>query len=85
MGKLRIGLIADDRPIKRTVLLPPPLDTDLRIYADLIAAESGQPAPSVEKVIPAMLERFIRTDREFLKARSKSHVLAAADKISSDS
>ena len=69
MGSLRLGSIPDDRPVKRTVLLSAALDRDLKTYADLLAMETGQTAVAVEKIIPAMLERFIHTDREFLKAR----------------
>jgi hypothetical protein len=67
MGKLRLGPILDDRPITRTVKLSAALDSDLRAYSDAYADAFGP--TTVERLIPAMLDRFMRTDREFMKTR----------------
>ena len=67
MAKLRLGPIPDDKPIARTVKLSASLDAELRRYAEAYAREYGE--ISVERLIPAMLERFIRSDRGF---RSRS-------------
>jgi hypothetical protein len=84
MGKLRLGPIPDDKPIRRAIQLPAALDADLRAYADLLAAEMGQRAPAVEKLISVMLERFIQTDREFLKSRRTSRMTSAIVGSNSD-
>ena len=68
MVKLRLGPIPDDKPVARTVKLSAALDAKLCAYAELYAQSFG-PMP-VERLIPAMLEQFMRTDRGF-RARSK--------------
>lgn len=69
MTKLKLGPIADDKPIKATVELPASLHRDLVAYAAALARETGQPAADPMKLIVPMLERFIATDRGFTKAR----------------
>ena len=68
MTKLKLGPIADDKPVKATVELPASLHRDLVAYAQVLARETGQPADPM-KLIVLMLERFIGTDRGFAKAR----------------
>lgn len=69
MSKLKLGPIADDKPVKVTLELPADLHRDLTTYADLLARESGQPATDPTRLIAPMLERFMATDRAFAKAR----------------
>ncbi len=69
MTKLKLGPIADDKPVKVTLELPAALHRDLTAYADLLARESGQPATDPTRLIAPMLERFMATDRAFAKAR----------------
>ncbi len=69
MTKLKLGPIADEKPVKVTVELPAPLHRDLIAYAAVLAREAGQPAVDPTKLIVPMLERFIVTDRGFAKAR----------------
>jgi hypothetical protein len=69
MAKLKLGPIADDKPVKVTLELPAGLHRDLAAYADILAREAGQPAADPVRLIVPMLERFIATDREFAKAR----------------
>ena len=68
MAKLRLGPVLSDKPIKRTVQLSAALDAELGAYAEAYASEFGQRL-AVEKLIPPMLERFIRTDRGFSSGR----------------
>lgn len=69
MGKLRLGPIPDDKPVTRTIRLTAALDAELRAYAEAYG-EEFEPI-SVERLIPAMLERFMRADRVFrAKVRS---------------
>lgn len=69
MTKLKLGPIADDKPVKITLELPAQLHRDLTAYAQVLARESGQPAADPIRLIVPMLERFIATDRGFAKAR----------------
>ncbi len=69
MGKLKLGPIAGDKPVKLSVELPAALHRDLVAYADILARENGHtPSDPVRLIVP-MLERFMATDREFAKAR----------------
>ncbi len=67
-AKLRLGPIADDKPVKLMVELPASLHADLALYARLLA-EAGEPPIEPRRLIVPMLQRFIAADRAFLKAR----------------
>ncbi|MBY6242905.1 DUF2274 domain-containing protein [Methylosinus sp. Sm6] len=69
MAKLKLGAIADDKPLKVTVELPAALHRDLKAYAEALGREQGQTISDPMKLIVPMLERFIATDRGFAKAR----------------
>lgn len=43
MAKLKLGLIADDKPVKVTLELPATLHRDLSAYAEILGRETGQP------------------------------------------
>jgi len=73
MAKLKLGPIADDKPVKITMELPAALHRDLVAYAEVLARETGQAAADPVKLIVPMLERFIATDRGFAKARRASN------------
>lgn len=72
MKKLKLGAIADDKPVKLTVELPAPVHRDLLEYAELLARETGQPIPDPLKLVAPMLSRFMGADRAFGKARRAS-------------
>ena len=66
MAKLRIGPLPDDRPVKRTITFTAALDALIRDYAAAIAAQDGlSEAPTIEKLVPIIVKRFIATDRAF--------------------
>lgn len=69
MSKLKLGPIAEDKPVKISLDLPGALHRDLSAYAEALGRESGQPAIDPKKLIVPMLERFMATDRGFAKAR----------------
>ncbi len=69
MAKLKLGPIADDKPVKVTLELPAGLHRDLAAYADILASDAGQAVGDPARLIVPMLQRFIATDREFAKAR----------------
>ena len=72
MTKLKLGPIADDKPVKVAVELPAPLHRDLVAYAEALGREQGQPITDPVKLIVPMLERFMATDRGFASARRRS-------------
>ena len=66
MAKLRIGPLPDDRPVKRTITFTAALDALIRNYAAAIAAQDGlSEVPTIEKLVPIIIERFITSDRAF--------------------
>ena len=69
MAKLKLGPIADEKPIKITLESPASLHRDLTAYADILGTESGHPQPDPVRLIVPMLQRFIATDRVFAKTR----------------
>lgn len=69
MTKLRLGPIADDKPVRLTVELPAALHRDLVEYGRLLARESGQAEITPAKLIAPMLTRFMEGDRTFRKLR----------------
>ena len=74
MAKLKLGAIADDKPVKLTVELPAAVHRDLLAYANALARESGQPIVDPLKLVAPMLARFMATDRAFAKAQRENQV-----------
>ncbi|MEJ2623552.1 MAG: DUF2274 domain-containing protein [Pseudolabrys sp.] len=72
MTKLKLGPIADEKPVKITVELPAALHRDLFAYAEILARETGSAVRDPARLVVPMLERFIATDRGFAKARLAS-------------
>lgn len=71
MSKLKLGTIADDKPVKLTSEYAATVYRDLVAYAEAIGRESGQAAPDPAKIVPHMVERFMATDRAFAKTRRR--------------
>jgi len=69
MAKLKLGALEDDKPVKITIELPAAVHRELRAYAEVLAQETGKPVSDPVKLIPPMIERFMATDRGFVKAR----------------
>ncbi len=69
MAKLKLGPIANDKPVKVTGELPATLHRDLVAYAEVLGRETGQQVFEPAKLIAPMIERFMATDRGFAKAR----------------
>ena len=65
---LKLGLLLDDKPVRLTVELPAHTHRDLAVYADALAAETGQ-ATEPAKLIGPMLARFMAADRSFARAK----------------
>ena len=69
MTKLKLGPIADEKPVKLAIELPAAVHRNLVAYAEVLGRESGQPIAEPAKLIVPMIERFMATDRAFAKAR----------------
>jgi hypothetical protein len=69
MAGLKLGAIANDKPVKLAVELPANVHRDLVAYAQALARETGQPISDPSKLVAPMLVRFMATDRAFGKAR----------------
>jgi hypothetical protein len=69
MAKLKLGAIENEKPVKLKIELPAHVYRDLVAYAEALGRESGQSGLETAKVIPAMLARFMATDRGFSKLR----------------
>jgi hypothetical protein len=78
MTKLKLGPLADDRPVKLTVELPAAVYRDLLAYAQILGRTTGQAAPEPSKLLVPMIERFMATDRAFTKARREHKLQPAA-------
>ena len=78
MAKLKLGPIANQKPVKVTVELPAMLHRDLVAYGEALGREGGQvPVDPIRLIVP-MLERFIATDRGFAKFRRAGSDAAGA-------
>lgn len=72
MTRLRLGPIVEEKPVKLSLELPGALVRALGEYAAVHAKITGLAAPlPPERIIPAMIERFIASDREFSKQRGR--------------
>jgi hypothetical protein len=69
MARLKLGAIADDKPVKFTIELPATVHRDLLAYAKALARESAQAIADPLKLVAPMLARFMATDRAFGKTR----------------
>ena len=67
MPKLKLGSIIDEKPVKISVELPATLYRDLVKYADLLGRQQGATISEPVKLIVPMLERFMKTDRGFVR------------------
>jgi hypothetical protein len=74
MAKLKLGAIADEKPVKLTVELPAAVHRDLLAYAKALARETGQPVADPSKLVAPILARFMATDRAFAIARRKNQI-----------
>jgi hypothetical protein len=74
MTKLKLGPVETDKPVRVSIRLPAPVHRDLLAYAEALAASTKQEALNPDKLIPAMIERFMATDRAFAKFRKRPFV-----------
>jgi hypothetical protein len=73
MTRLKLADLADEKPVRVTVELSARLHRELAAYAVAVNDGEAKGAPAAERLIPAMIERFIATDRGFAKSRRSNH------------
>lgn len=69
MTRLKLGPIPDDKPVRLTIILPAELAELLRAYAQAVGSGNPGKPVTLERIVPPMLDRFIRTDRAFMRTR----------------
>jgi hypothetical protein len=72
MMKLKLGALADDKPVRMTIELSASVHRDLLAYAQVLGTTLGQAAPEPAKLIGPMIQRFMASDRVFSKARRQA-------------
>lgn len=71
MAKLKLGPIADDKPVRLTAELPAAVHRNLLAYADALGRETGKAVEPAQLVAP-MLARFMAADRAFAKTQRRT-------------
>lgn len=69
MTKLKLGPIADDKPVKLSLELPASVHRDLVAYAEVLGRVTGKAVSDPAKLIVPMIQRFMETDRGFARAK----------------
>jgi hypothetical protein len=72
MTRLKLADLADEKPVRLTIEVTARLHRDLLAYATVLNGGDTKGAPTPERLIPPMIERFIATDRSFAKTRRTS-------------
>ena len=78
MAKLKLGALADDKPVKLTIELPAAVHRDLVAYGNALGRETDQGRVEPAKLIGPMLARFMATDRAFAKLRRTESISKTA-------
>lgn len=69
MMRLKLADLADEKPVRLTVEVSARLHRELLAYATALNGGDAKGAPTPERLIPPMIERFIATDRSYAKTR----------------
>lgn len=69
MTRLKLADLADEKPVRLTIEVTARLHRELLAYAVAVNGGDAKGAPTCERLIPPMLERFIATDREFARGK----------------
>jgi hypothetical protein len=67
--RLKLADLADEKPVRLTVEVSARLHRELLAYASVLNGGDAKGAPTPERLIPPMIERFIATDRSYAKTR----------------
>ena len=71
MAELKLGKLPDRTPVKLTIAVSPELNRALGDYARAYELAYGLAEPPAE-LVPAMLERFLASDRAFARMRKEA-------------
>lgn len=74
MTRLSLADIADEKPVRMSIEIPARLHRELLAYCAALGAGQSAGVPPPERVIPAMIERFISTDRSYARQRKAAQV-----------
>ena len=69
MTRLKLSDLVDEKPVRLTIDMSARLHRELLAYAAALNGGDAKGAPSPERLIPPMIERFIATDRTYSKSR----------------
>lgn len=72
MTRLKLSDIADEKPVRLTLEVSARLHRELVAYATALNGGEAKGAPSPERIIPPMIERFIAADRDYARSRRAS-------------
>lgn len=73
MTRLKLADLADEKPIRLTVELSARLHRELLAYGVELNGGKAQGAPTPQRLISPMIERFIATDRSYAKIRRSAN------------
>lgn len=69
MTRLKLADLSDEKPVGLTIEVSARLHRELLAYATALNGGDAKGAPTPERLIPPMIERFIATDRSYAKSR----------------
>ncbi len=69
MNRLKLIGLPENKPQKVAIELPAAVHRDLLAYAEILSQESGLSISDPAKLIVPMVQRFMSTDREFVRRR----------------
>lgn len=72
MTRLKLSDITDEKPVRLTIEIPARLHRELLAYAVVLNNGAEKDAPTAERLVPPMIERFIATDRGFARSRKRA-------------
>ena len=75
MTRLSLADIADEKPVRLSIEIPARLHRELLAYCAALGAGQTSGLPPPERVVPAMIERFIATDRSYARQRKAAQFL----------
>ncbi|MFT9377134.1 DUF2274 domain-containing protein [Komagataeibacter saccharivorans] len=70
MSDLKISALPDEKPVRLTIDLPASVHRDILAYAEAMNALHQQRV-TPQKLIAPMIEKFMLSDRAFLRWRQK--------------
>lgn len=69
MVGLKLGALAEDRPVRLTLEVPATLHRDLLAYAAVHGREHDSAPVPLDRLVMAMIQHFMASDRGFARAR----------------